>query len=205
MSFEEVLKACNLVAILRGIRPEEAEAVGEVLVEAGWRIIEVPLNSPEPLKSIEKLVKRFGHQALIGAGTVLTQAQVSDVASTGAKVIISPNADTAVIRASRAAGMISLPGVATPTEAFAAIEAGAVGIKAFPAEAIPPLVIKAWKAVLPKDIPVLAVGGVTPQNMADYTAAGASGFGIGSALYKPGADVGLVAAKAREFISALRG
>lgn len=204
MTFEEALKACNLIAILRGIKPEEAESVGEVLVEAGWRIIEVPLNSPEPLKSIEKLVRRFGDKALIGAGTVLTPAQVADVAATGAKVIISPNANPAVIRASREAGMVSLPGVATPTEAFAAIEAGATGIKAFPAEAIPPLIIKAWKAVLPKDIPVLAVGGVTPENMAAYAQAGAAGFGIGSSLYKPGADLASIAGQARNFIEAMR-
>ncbi|MFB9952426.1 2-dehydro-3-deoxy-6-phosphogalactonate aldolase [Rhizobium puerariae] len=204
MTFEEALKACNLVAILRGIRPEEAESVGEVLVEAGWRIIEVPLNSPEPLKSIERLVKRFGDRALIGAGTVLTPAQVADVAATGAKVIISPNANPEVIRASRAAGLISLPGVATPTEAFAAIDAGATGIKAFPAEAIPPLIIKAWKAVLPKHIPVLAVGGVTPENMAAYRQAGAAGFGIGSSLYKPGADIPSIVDKAAQFIRAMQ-
>ncbi|WP_117192360.1 2-dehydro-3-deoxy-6-phosphogalactonate aldolase [Rhizobium terrae] len=204
MTFEEALKACNLVAILRGIKPEEAEAVGDVLVGAGWRIIEVPLNSPEPLKSIEKLVRRFGEQALIGAGTVLTPAQVADVAATGAKVIISPNANVDVIKASRAADMVSLPGVATPTEAFAAIEAGATGIKAFPAEAIPPYVIKAWKAVLPKHIPVLAVGGVTPDNMTDYIKAGAAGFGIGSSLYKPGADLAAIADQAKRFIEAMR-
>lgn len=204
MTFEEALKACNLIAILRGIKPDEAEAVGDVLVEAGWRIIEVPLNSPEPLKSIEKLVKRFGDRALIGAGTVLTPEQVADVAATGAKVIISPNANPVVIRTSRAAGMVSLPGVATPTEAFAAIEAGASGIKAFPAEAIPPLIIKAWKAVLPKDIPVLAVGGVTPENMAAYIQAGAAGFGIGSSLYKPDSDIASIAEKARKFMEAMR-
>lgn len=204
MTFEEALKACNLVAILRGIKPEEAESVGEVLVEAGWRILEVPLNSPDPLKSIETLQRRFGDRALIGAGTVLTPAQVADVAATGARVIISPNANVEVIKASRAAGMVSLPGVATPTEAFAAIEAGATGIKAFPAEAIPPYVIKAWKAVLPKHIPVLAVGGVTPENMGEYTQAGAAGFGIGSSLYKPGMDAASVGEKARKFIAAMR-
>ncbi len=203
MTFEDALKACNLVAILRGIKPEEAEAVGEALIEAGWRIIEVPLNSPEPLKSIELLQKRFGDQALIGAGTVLTPAQVADVAATGAKVIISPNANVEVIKASRARDMVSLPGVATPTEAFAAIEAGATGIKAFPAEAIPPYVIKAWKAVLPKHIPVLAVGGVTPDNMTEFLQAGAAGFGIGSSIYKPGMDVASIAEKARQFITAM--
>lgn len=204
MTFEEALKACNLVAILRGITPDEVEAVGDVLVEAGWRIIEVPLNSPEPLKSIEKLVKRFGDRALIGAGTVLTPAQVAGVAATGAGVIISPNANIEVIKASRAAGMVSLPGVATPTEAFAAIEAGASGIKAFPAEAIPPHVVKAWKAVLPKEVPLLAVGGVTPDNMGAYVQAGAAGFGIGSALYKPGADIATVKAAARKFTEAMK-
>lgn len=203
MNFNEALKACNLIAILRGIRPEEAEPIGEALIDAGWRIIEVPLNSPDPLKSIEKLQARFGDRALIGAGTVLTEAEVADVAATGARVIISPNANPAVIKATAARGMISLPGVATPTEAFAAIAAGATGIKAFPAEAIPPIAIKAWKAVLPKEIPVFAVGGVTPDNMKDYVDAGASGFGIGGALYKPGAEVAAIAQKARQFIEAM--
>ncbi|MCD1633282.1 2-dehydro-3-deoxy-6-phosphogalactonate aldolase [Martelella mediterranea] len=203
MNFTEALEACNLIAILRGIRPEEAEPIGEALIEAGWRIIEVPLNSPDPLKSIEKLQARFGDHALIGAGTVLTPAEVADVAATGAGVIISPNANPAVIEATAARGMISLPGVATPTEAFAAIAAGATGVKAFPAEAIPPIAIKAWKAVLPKDIPVFAVGGVTPENMKAYVEAGASGFGIGGALYKPGADVAAIAQKAKQFIEAM--
>lgn len=204
MKFEEALKACNLVAILRGITPAEVEAVGETLIAAGWRIIEVPLNSPEPLKSIEKLVKRFGDQAIIGAGTVLTPSQVADVAATGSRVIISPNANPEVIRATRAADMVSLPGVATPTEAFAAIEAGATGVKAFPAEAIPPFVIKAWKAVLPKEIPVLAVGGVTPENMTAYSQAGAAGFGIGSSLYKPGMDLATIGERGRKFVEAMR-
>lgn len=204
MTFQDALQACNLVAILRGITPDEAEPIGEALIEAGWRIIEVPLNSPEPLKSIEKLQKRFGDRALIGAGTVLTTAQVADVASTGATVIISPNANLSVIEASVSRGMISLPGVATPSEAFAAIGAGANGIKAFPAEAIPPMVIKAWRAVLPKDMPVLAVGGITPDNMKSFIDAGTNGFGIGGSLYKPGDDVASVAAKAKLFIEAMR-
>ncbi|MBB6509993.1 2-dehydro-3-deoxy-6-phosphogalactonate aldolase [Rhizobium soli] len=204
MTFQDALQACNLVAILRGITPDEAEPIGEALIEAGWRIIEVPLNSPDPLKSIEKLQKRFGDRALIGAGTVLTTAQVADVASTGATVIISPNANLSVIEASVSRGMISLPGVATPSEAFAAIGAGATGIKAFPAEAIPPMVIKAWRAVLPKDMPVLAVGGITPDNMKSFIDAGTNGFGIGGSLYKPGDDVASVAAKAKLFIEAMR-
>jgi 2-dehydro-3-deoxyphosphogalactonate aldolase len=204
MNLHDALNECNLIAILRGITPEEVEGVGETLIEAGWRIIEVPLNSPDPLKSIEMLQKRFGDKALIGAGTVLTPAQVADVAATGANVIISPNANLSVIEASVAKGMVSLPGVATPTEAFAAISAGATGVKAFPAEAIPPVVIKAWKAVLPKDIPVLAVGGVTPDNMKAFVDAGAAGFGIGGSLYKPGDDAATVAAKARQFIEAMR-
>ncbi|KQQ79337.1 2-dehydro-3-deoxy-6-phosphogalactonate aldolase [Rhizobium sp. Leaf321] len=204
MTFQDALQACNLVAILRGITPDEAEPIGEALIEAGWRIIEVPLNSPDPLKSIEKLQKRFGDQALIGAGTVLTTTQVADVASTGATVIISPNANLSVIEASVSRGMISLPGVATPSEAFAAIGAGATGIKAFPAEAIPPMVIKAWRAVLPKDMPVLAVGGITPDNMKSFIDAGTNGFGIGGSLYKPGDDVASVAAKAKLFIEAMR-
>ncbi len=204
MNLHDALNECNLIAILRGIKPEEVEAVGETLIEAGWRILEVPLNSPDPLKSIEKLQKRFGDTALIGAGTVLTPAQVADVAATGSKVIISPNANLSVIEASVAKGMVSLPGVATPTEAFAAIGAGATGVKAFPAEAIPPHVIKAWKAVLPKEIPVLAVGGVTPDNMKAFVDAGAAGFGIGGSLYKPGDSAEVVGAKARQFIEAMR-
>lgn len=204
MNLHDALNECNLIAILRGIKPEEVEAVGETLIEAGWRILEVPLNSPDPLKSIEKLQKRFGDKALIGAGTVLTPAQVADVAATGSKVIISPNANLSVIEASVAKGMVSLPGVATPTEAFAAIGAGATGVKAFPAEAIPPYVIKAWKAVLPKDIPVLAVGGVTPDNMKAFVDAGAAGFGIGGSLYKPGDSAETVGAKAKQFIEAMR-
>lgn len=204
MNLHDALNECNLIAILRGIKPEEVEAVGETLIEAGWRILEVPLNSPDPLKSIEKLQKRFGDTALIGAGTVLTPAQVADVAATGSKVIISPNANLSVIEASVAKGMVSLPGVATPTEAFAAIGAGATGVKAFPAEAIPPHVIKAWKAVLPKEIPVLAVGGVTPDNIKAFVDAGAAGFGIGGSLYKPGDSAEVVGAKARQFIEAMR-
>ncbi len=203
MKFHDALKECNLIAILRGITPDEVIPVGEALIEAGWRILEVPLNSPDPLKSIEALQKRFGDKALIGAGTVLTPAQVADVAATGANVIISPNANLSVIEATAARGMVSLPGVATPTEAFAAIGAGATGVKAFPAEAIPPVVIKAWKAVLPKEIPVLAVGGVTPDNMKAFVEAGAAGFGIGGSLYKPGSDVATIAAKAKQFIEAM--
>ncbi|OYR11694.1 2-dehydro-3-deoxy-6-phosphogalactonate aldolase [Brucella thiophenivorans] len=202
MNLHDTLKQCNLIAILRGIKPEEVEAVGEALIEAGWRILEVPLNSPDPLKSIEKLQRRFGDYALIGAGTVLTPAQVADVAATGSKVIISPNANLSVIKASVSRDMVSLPGVATPTEAFAAIDAGASAVKAFPAEAIPPNVIRAWKAVLPAETPVFAVGGITPNNMKAYIDAGAAGFGIGGALYKPGDTAKLVSLKAIQFIKA---
>lgn len=193
-----------LVAILRGLEPERAVAVGEVLVDAGFDIIEVPLNSPEPLTSIAALVEALGDCALIGAGTVLTEAQVDDLAAIGAQLVVSPNCNPAVIRRTAAHGMVSMPGVVTPTEMFAALEAGATGLKIFPAEMISPAIIKAVRAVLPPQVPVLAVGGINAGNMGEFLAAGAAGFGIGGSLFKPGKLLADIAADAREIVAAFK-
>lgn len=203
-SFTRHFAACPLVAILRGIRPEEADAVGEALVAAGIRIIEVPLNSPEPLESIGRLATRFGEEATVGAGTVLDPADVAQVAEAGGRIIVSPHADTAVIRATVAAGLVSSPGYFTPTEAFAALAAGAHALKLFPAEAAGPAVIKAQRAVLPRAVPLLVVGGVSPETMRGYLDAGANGFGLGSGLYAPGRSAADVAERARAYVAALR-
>jgi 2-dehydro-3-deoxyphosphogalactonate aldolase len=191
-----------LVAILRGLEPERAAQVGEALVEAGFDIIEVPLNSPEPLVSIAALVEALGHRALIGAGTVLAEAEVDALAAIGAQLVVSPNCNPAVIRRSVAHGMVSLPGVLTPTEMFAAIDAGASGLKIFPAEIVGPAGLKAVRAVLPRQVPVLAVGGISAANMGDYLAAGAAGFGIGGALFMPGKPLAAIAADARTIVTA---
>jgi len=191
-----------LVAILRGIRPEEALDIGEALFANGFRTLEVPLNSPSPLKSIEVLARRFGGDALVGAGTVLSEASARDVAAAGGKLVVMPHSDSAVIRAAKAAGCICLPGVATVTEAFAALAAGADALKLFPAEQLPPEVLKAWRAVLPVECGLLPVGGITPDRMAVYVRAGANGFGIGSALYKPGKPAADVARDAVAFVDA---
>jgi 2-dehydro-3-deoxyphosphogalactonate aldolase len=185
MTLAEAMAQCPLVAILRGITPTECESIGTALVDAGFRIIEVPLNSPDPLTSIRLLAERFGGSALIGAGTVLTPDSASQVAAAGGKLIVMPHSDPAVIKAAGPHGLACVPGVATPTEAFAALAAGADALKMFPAEAMPPAVVKAWRAVLP-DTPLIPVGGIGVRNMAAYVAAGAAGFGIGSTLYKPG-------------------
>ncbi len=195
---------CPLVAILRGLRPEEAEEIGAALVEAGVRIIEVPLNSPDPLGSIASLARHFGEEALIGAGTVIDVANVGRVADAGGRLIVAPNTDPRVIRAAAAAGLVAAPGYFTPSEAFAAIEAGASALKLFPAEAAPPAVVKAQRAVLPKDVPLIVVGGITPGRMADYLEAGADGFGLGSALYTPGLTAAEVAARARAFATGVQ-
>ncbi|MBA49665.1 MAG: 2-dehydro-3-deoxy-6-phosphogalactonate aldolase [Paracoccus sp. (in: a-proteobacteria)] len=194
-----------LIAILRGITPTEALPVAGALIEAGVTRIEVPLNSPEPLDSIARMVTAYGSDALIGAGTVLTPGQVREVAATGARLIVSPNCDPAVIAASKAAGMDSFPGVMTPTEAFAALAAGADGLKLFPGELIGPAGLRAMRAVLPPEVPLFAVGGVSADNMADWHRAGAAGYGIGSALYKPGDSAATVAARARELIARFDG
>ncbi|WP_288479416.1 2-dehydro-3-deoxy-6-phosphogalactonate aldolase, partial [uncultured Pseudomonas sp.] len=177
------LKDLPLIAILRGVTPDEIVAVGRALHDAGFRVIEIPLNSPQPFESIRRLTTELGESCLIGAGTVLTEAQVAEVDAAGGRLIVSPNANLAVIRASKAAGLVSAPGVATPSEGFAALDAGADSLKLFPAEQLGPAVVKAWRAVFPKELALLPVGGITPDNMGPYVAAGANGFGLGSALY----------------------
>lgn len=196
---------CPLVAIIRGVTPDEAEAIGDALVAAGIRVIEVPLNSPDPMTSIARLASRLGDRATVGAGTVMSAAQVGQVAAAGGTIIVSPHADTDVIAAAAAAGLVSAPGYFTPTEAFAALAAGATVLKLFPAEAASPAVLKAQRAVLPKDVPVLPVGGITPESMAAWRAAGADGFGLGGGLYQPGLSADEVGARARRYVAALAG
>ena len=201
--FAAHLAQCPLVAILRGLTPDEAEPVGEALVEAGFRLIEVPLNSPQPLESIARLAARFGEVATIGAGTVTTVAQVTEVRDAGGTLIVSPHTDERVIAASAEAGLVALPGVLTPSEAFAALGAGAHALKLFPAEAVTPAVLKAQRAVLPREVPILPVGGIEPGKMAPWLAAGADGFGLGSALYRAGMTAPEVSERARQFVAAL--
>ncbi|WP_336509792.1 2-dehydro-3-deoxy-6-phosphogalactonate aldolase [Stutzerimonas stutzeri] len=191
-----------LVAILRGITPESILPVGRALYESGFRLIEIPLNSPQALVSIEMLAADLGADCLVGAGTVLDVAQVKAVAAAGGRLVVSPNTNVEVIRATRAGGMISAPGVATPSEGFAALEAGAQVLKLFPAEQCGPAVVKAWRAVFPPDCPLLPVGGITPENMAAFVDAGAAGFGLGSALYRPGQSASDVARSAAAFVAA---
>lgn len=190
-----------LIAILRGLTPAEAPAIGEALVSSGFAIIEVPLNSPEPLRSIATLTQLFP-QTLIGAGTVLNAQQVQDVHGAGGRLVVAPNFNPAVVAQALALGMVVLPGVATPTEAFAALDAGAHGLKLFPAEMISPATVKALRAVLPASTALMPVGGITPDNMAPYRAAGANGFGLGSALYAPGRSAQAVQQQAQAFVRA---
>ena len=203
--FAKAFSACPMVAILRGITPDEAEAHVAELVEAGFTLIEVPLNSPSALASIALLSKRFGEQVIIGAGTVLTKASVAEVHAAGGKLIVAPNFDPRVAEASRELGLIYGPGVATASEIFAAIEAGAHFLKLFPAELIPPVAVKALRAVVPASAPLVAVGGVSPTTMAPYLQAGAAGFGLGSGLYRPGQSPAETGEKARAYIAALAG
>ena len=193
-----------LVAILRGLTPPEAEPVGDALCNTGWRLLEVPLNSPQPLRSIEILAQRFP-EAIVGAGTVRTVEEVRQVHAAGGRLIVSPHFDARVVAAAADLGLLSLPGVLTPSEAFAARVAGASGLKLFPAEMIPPAAVKALRAVLPPSVLLLPVGGIAPSGMAGYRAAGANGFGIGSALYQPGRDAPAVAAAAQAFADAWAG
>jgi 2-dehydro-3-deoxyphosphogalactonate aldolase len=197
------LAQCPIVAILRGVTPDEIDAVGDALVEAGIAIIEVPLNSPKPFESIARLVARHG-TALVGAGTVLVAADVAHVADAGGKLVVAPNFDPDVVRTAKVAGLTALPGVMTPSEGLAALKAGADGLKLFPAEIIPPAVFKAWRAVFPPDTLMLAVGGVGVDNIKTYAAGGASGYGIGSALYKPGRPAAEIGRLARALVAAAK-
>jgi 2-dehydro-3-deoxyphosphogalactonate aldolase len=198
-SLADYLEKSPLIAILRGIKPEEVPDALKVLTGAGIRIVEVPLNSPQPLESLRLLAAQADGETLIGAGTVLTVDEVYAVAETGARLIVAPNADPAVIARAKSLGLFCLPGVATPSEAFAALKAGADGLKLFPAEALPPTVMKAWLAVLPAGTLLVPVGGISTENMAGYVAAGASGFGIGSALYTPGVSTAGLKERAENF------
>ena len=208
MSAKELLNRyldeCPLIAIIRGVTPDEAEAIGDAIYEGGIRIIEVPLNSPDPLRSIELLASRLGDRALVGAGTVMSIGQVQQVKDAGGRIIVSPDTNVEVIAASVEAGLVSSPGYFTPSEAFAAIRAGAHTLKLFPAEGGSPALLKGQLAVLPKDIPVLAVGGINPDNMRPWLDAGARGFGLGSGLYKPGQSAAQTLEKARAYAAGVK-
>lgn len=200
--FDAAFTQLPLVAILRGIRPDEVEGIGEALVEAGFTLIEVPMNSPDPLDSIGRLARRLGDRAVVGAGTVLSAQVVDQVRDAGGELIIAPNMNPAVIGRAAEHGLPALPGIATPTEAFAALDAGAAALKLFPAEGSSPAILKAMRAVLPKTTRILPVGGIAPETMPPWLAAGANGFGLGSALYKPGQTAREVGVAARTFVKA---
>ena len=202
--FDDAMRDLPLLAILRGLTPEEAPTVGEAIFEAGFRLIEVPLNSPRPCESIAILRRRFP-LALVGAGTVLDFNQLRAVHAAGGELIVSPNFNAEIVAETARLGLVSLPGVVTPTEAFGALAAGATGLKIFPAELISPAVVKALLAVLPRGTPLMPVGGIAPDNMAAWRAAGAAGFGIGSALYKPGKSAADVREAAMAFVAAFQG
>lgn len=201
-ALQTAMAHCGLVAILRGLRPEESVEVGQALYDAGFRVIEVPLNSPEPLQSIRLMREALAIDCVIGAGTVLDPDDCTKIRDAGGELIVMPHSDPAVIGAAKSAGMACTPGVATPTEAYAALAAGADALKLFPAEQLGPAVVKAWRAVLRKPIGLIPVGGITPESMTPYVQAGASGFGLGSALYKPGYTAADVAQRAESFVAA---
>lgn len=201
--FRRYFAECPLVAIIRGVTPAEAEAIAGALYDGGIRIIEVPLNSPQPLESIRIIAERFGDRTLVGAGTVLDPEEVLKVRDAMGRLIVSPNTNTAVIEATVAAGMVSSPGYFTPSEALAAIRAGAHSIKLFPAEAASRKVVKSQKAVLPKDVPLIVVGGVTPDAIPGWLEGGADGFGLGGGLYQPGQDARTTLEKARAYVEAV--
>lgn len=204
MNLSDYLEPLPLVAVLRGITPDEIPSVADALFIEGFRILEVPLNSPRPFESIRRLADDYGDRCLVGAGTVLDAADVALVRDAGGRLIVMPHADVAIVREAKRVGMVCLPGVATPTEAFAALAAGADGLKLFPAEAMLPAVLRAWRAVLPASTRVFAVGGIRADNMAPWWNEGATGFGTGSNLYKPGADPTTVRAAAAAYASAFR-
>lgn len=201
-AFDAAFARCPLIAILRGVRADEVESIGEALVGAGFAIIEVPLNSPEPLDSISRLAGRFEGRAVIGAGTVIQIDEVAAVAKAGGRLVVAPNTNPRVIAAAVEAGLVAVPGIFTPSEALAALDAGAAALKLFPAEASSPAALKALSAVLPAGTRVLPVGGMVPEGLRQWRDAGAAGFGLGSALYSPGMEAPDVAAHAREFIAA---
>jgi 2-dehydro-3-deoxyphosphogalactonate aldolase len=200
-----LLAKAPLVAILRGIRPAEIPGIAAALIETGFRILEVPLNSPEPLESIARLARGHGGEALVGAGTVRRVSEVEAVHAAGGRLIVMPHADGAVVRRAKELGMLAIPGFLTPSEAFAMIDAGADGLKLFPAEAASPAVLRSLRAVLPKEIPILPVGGIDAGSIPAWLQAGADGFGIGSALYKPGVDAAEIALRGRKLMQALPG
>ena len=202
--FDLYFRQCPLIGIIRGVTPDEALATARALYEGGIRIIEVPLNSPDPLSSIRTISGHLGEEALVGAGTVLTVDDVEKVNQAGGRLVVSPNMNPDVIRATAERGMVSCPGIFTPTEAFAGLKAGATVIKLFPAEAASPKVVKAMRAVLPKDSTLLIVGGVTPESMKPWLETGANGFGLGGGLYKPGQPPEETLAKAKAYVEALK-
>ena len=204
LMLKKAMQHCGLIAILRGIQPDEVAAIGLELYAAGFRVIEVPLNSPQPFESIRILRSTLSADCVVGAGTVLSTPQVSAVKDAGGELIVMPHSDVKVIVAAKQAGMACAPGVATLTEAFAALAAGADALKMFPAEQLGPIVVKAWRAVIPGDVALIPVGGITAALIAPFVAAGASGFGLGSALYKPGLSAERVGQNADEFIAAWR-
>jgi 2-dehydro-3-deoxyphosphogalactonate aldolase len=202
--FETALRALPLIAILRGIKPSEAEAIALALHAAGFRLLEVPLNSPDPFDSIARMKKALPSDALVGAGTVLRADDAERVRAAGGELVVMPHADPTVIRAAKAVGLVCVPGAMTPTEAFAALDAGADALKLFPAELISPRIVKAMRAVLPKTVRLFAVGGITGDSMPEYVRVGATGFGLGSSLYSPGASADQVGAQARRFVEKWR-
>ncbi len=204
MELTEWLRRCPLIAILRGVKPEQAEAICAALEQAGIAIVEVPLNSPDPIDSVRLLAERFGGRMLIGAGTVMTPEQVAQIAQAGGRLIVTPHADPAVVYAAKSAGLLAVPGFFTPAEAFSLLAAGADALKLFPAEGASPAMLKAMRAVLPPGTRVMPVGGIDATNMAPWLRVGAAGFGLGSSIYKPGDDAAAVGAKARRLIEALR-
>jgi 2-dehydro-3-deoxyphosphogalactonate aldolase len=201
--FERYFQECPLIAIIRGVKPDEAEAIARALYEGGIRIIEVPLNSLDPLTSIRSIADVLGDRALIGAGTVVDLQDVERVKGAGGQLVVAPNTNPQIVSAAVAAGLASLPGFFTPSEAFTALACGATAIKLFPAEAASPTVLKAMRAVLPKEATIVVVGGVTPESIRGWTDAGAGGFGLGGGLYKPGQSPEETLAKARTYVAAL--